>query len=194
MSAMAQQASEQNTGTRLGAGESRRQRALRETLWNEHMAPIADVARGIYGVPGVKEALRLPKKSADNDRLLAAADGMANAAEADKAVFLEHGLKDDFVDQLRASTKALREALLARVETGRRQVRATAAVQEQVKRGARAVVVISGILRPTLLKNPDLKAAWVNAKARSEPGGGPAGTIPVTPVQPQAPADVVAAA
>jgi hypothetical protein len=204
MSAMAQQANEQNTGTRLGAGEAKRQRALRETLWNDYMVPIADVARAIYGVPGVKEALKLPTKSADNDRLLSAANGMANAAEADKAVFLEHGLRDDFVDQLKAATKALADALVTRVETGRRRVKATAAVQEQVKRGARAVQVLNAILGPTLRRSPDLKAAWDIAKARSQPaGGGPgvpfaalrAGVIPDTPTpSPTTAVDVVAAA
>jgi hypothetical protein len=188
MAAMAQQANEQNTGTRLGAGAAQRQRALREALWNDHMVPIADVARVIYGVPGVKEALKLPKKSADNDRLLEA-QGMANAAEAEKAVFLDHGLKDDFVNQLRAATKALQEALLARVETGRRRVRATAAVQEQVKRGARAVQVLNAILGPTLRRNRDLKAAWESAKARTEPaGGGGAFPVPVPTTEPEAPA------
>jgi hypothetical protein len=189
MSAMAQQANEQNTGIRLGASESKRQAALREALWNDYMTPIAGVARAIYGVPGVKEALKLPRKSADNDRLLEAADGMANAAAADKAVFLEHGLKDDFVDQLRVATKALREALLARIETGRRRVTATIGVQEQVKRGARAVHALNAILRPTLRRNPDLNAAWENAKARSEPsGGGGVTSLPPAPTQAQPPA------
>jgi hypothetical protein len=197
MSAMAQQANEQNTGTRLGAGEAKRQRAAREALWDDHMVPIAELARSIYGVPGVKEALKLPKKTADNDRLLAAAGGMANAAESDKAAFLEHGANDDFVDQLRAATKGLGDTLVTRDQAGRRRVKATKAVQQEVKRGARAVLGLNAILRPTLKRNPDLKAAWQNARARTEPAGG-GGVVAIAPTQaqattaqPQAPATTV---
>ena len=58
-----------------------------------------------------------------------------------------------------------------------------------MKRGARAVQVINAILRPTLRRNPDLKAAWVNAKARSQPaGGGPGVVIPLASTQSPPPA------
>lgn len=184
MAAMANEANEQNTGTRLGAIESQRQRALREALWDDHMAPIAELARSIYGVPGVKEALKLPRKNADNDRLLAAASGMANAAESDKAVFVGHGMKEDFVEQLRAATKALADQLVVRVQTGRRRVKATSAVEEQVQRGARAVTALNALLRSTLKRNRDLRAAWRNAKARSDQGGGGAATLAVAQAQP----------
>ena len=50
--------------------------------------------------------------------------------------------------------------------------KATAAVKDQVKRGSRAVLGINAILRPTLKRNPDLKAAWKNAKTKKGPVGG----------------------
>lgn len=194
MGAMAQEANEQNTGTRLTAGETRRQRALRDALWEDHMAPIAAVARSIYGVPGVKEELQLPGKSADNDRILAAAEGMANTVERAKAVFVDHGLNENFVDQLRAATAALRQVLVARDESNRRRTRATEAVRQHVRRGARAVQVLHGILLPMLRRNPDLKAAWERAKARVEPSGGATGAVAVSLVQPPPASETVQAA
>lgn len=184
MSSMSQQANEQNTGTRLGAGEAKRQSALRATLWDDHMVRIAELARSIFGVPGVKEALKLPKKSVDNVRLLSSAEGMANAADAEKAAFLDNGMPDDFVDQLRAAAKALQDALVVRDQAGRRRTKATKSVQLQVQRGARAVLALNALLRPALKKNPDLKAAWKSAKSRKAPGrGGPAG-VTLAPTQP----------
>lgn len=55
------------------------------------MLPVAQVAREIFGSPGVEAALRLPKRSADNDRLVAAARGMADAAETQKVLFTGKG-------------------------------------------------------------------------------------------------------
>jgi len=190
MSSMSQQADEQDTGKRLTAGEAKRQSALRATLWDDHLAPIAELARAIFGVPGVKEALKMPKRTADNDRLLEAANGMANAAEAEKSAFIAYGMQDDFVDQLRAAAKALADALVGRTSTTRRHVKATAAVKAQVKRGSRAVLGINAILRPTLKRNPDLKAAWKNAKAKTGSiGGGSTGAgVTLTPASPATPA------
>jgi len=189
MSSMSQQADEQNTGKRLTAGESKRQSALRATLWDDHLAPIAELARAIFGVPGVKETLKLPKKTADNDLLLEAASGMANAAEAEKSAFIAYGLPEDFVDQLRAATKALADALVGRDKSTRRHVKATAAVKDQVKRGSRAVLGINAILRPTLKRNPDLKAAWKSAKTKKGPvgGGSTAAGVTLAPAAPVAP-------
>src|SRR5207237_5191565 len=128
-------------------------------------------------------------------RLVEAANGMAKAAEAEKSAFIAYGLQDDFVDQLRAAAKALADSLVGRTTTTRRHVKATAAVKDQVKRGGRAVLGINAILRPTLKRNPDLKAAWKSAKAKKGPigGGSTAAGVTLAPVAPLAPQDAPAA-
>jgi hypothetical protein len=42
---------------------------------------------------------------------IAAAGAMAEAAEREKKVFVEHGLPEDFVEQLKAATSAINDAV-----------------------------------------------------------------------------------
>lgn len=172
MTALPVVSQEQDAVRRSARGETQRQKALRQELWKIHMLPLARLAREAFGVPGLPEALRMPKLSADNDRLLAVARGMADAAEVQKAVFVREGLKDDFVVQLRAAAMRLSDSLLVRVASVRRRVKATAAVEAQVSRGRRAVRKINAILSPRLAGNAELIAAWENAKRQREPGSG----------------------
>ena len=174
-------AQQQNTSIRAGLSEVRRQRALRDELWSNHMLPLSRLAREIFGVPGVDAALRLPKRSADNDRVLAAAHGMANAAEKERDTFVRHGLPETFVTALRAAATALEQALGARVESRRERVKATAAVAEQVKRGKRAVRMINALIAPKLAMAPELLAAWKDAKRWKSIRAGGATLPPVDP-------------
>ena len=172
MNVLPQLTQEQDAAQRSTLAETQRQKARREVLWKDHMLPIAGLAREAFGSPGVEEALRMPKMSADNDRVVAAARGMADAAEKHAELFTREALADDFVEQLRAAAQALADSLVARVESVRRRVRATAGVKAQVARGRRAVRKVSVVLRPRLTKDPQLAAAWANAKQLKEPGSG----------------------
>jgi hypothetical protein len=172
VSKLSQEAVDQEAGDRLTQAETKRQRALRDTLWSKYMLLVSRIAREAFGVPGVDRALRMPRKSADNEALLAAAGGMAEAAEKEKAVFVKHGLPATFVDELRAATSTLSEALGARVESVRRRVTATKAVDVQLRRGRRAVRLLNAILSPRLASDPELLAAWDNARRVKEVAGG----------------------
>jgi hypothetical protein len=109
-------------------------------------------------------AFGLPKRSADNDRILATAHGMANAAEKEQATFIRHGMPDTFVTALRDAAAALEQVLNARVDSRRERVRHTTAVREQVKRGRRAVRMLHALVAPKLASSPELLAAWKDAK------------------------------
>ena len=176
MKALSATTHEQDAVQRSTRSETQRQKALRQVLWQKHMLPVARLAREAFGVPGVEEALRMPKVTADNDRLVAAARGMADAAEVKKELFTREGLNDDFVEQLRGAARELADSLLARVESVRRRVLATASVEAQVSRGRSAVRKINAILAPRLAGNADLVAAWENAKRLKEPGSGRSST------------------
>lgn len=106
----------------------------------------------------------MPRNARVNQKILAAAGAMAEATEKQKDVLLRHGLPPDLIERLRSGAAAVATAQNARTESSRRHVTATAAVNEQVKRGRRAVRLLNAILQPRLAKDPDLLAAWRSAK------------------------------
>lgn len=165
---------DQEAGRRFVRVHSESQRNLRRSLYADQMQPIARVAREVFGASGMDRAFRMPATSIADKALLAAAGAMAEAAEKEKDVFVKHGLAPDFIDTLKASAAALDVARSAKVESGRRGVRATAAVTELAKRGRKAVRLLNAILQPRLAKDPELLAAWRSAK-RVPPASSPNG-------------------
>lgn len=157
-------AEEQEAGFRLSRQETRRQQMLREEVREQHMRPISNVAKAVFDPSGMDRALLMPKKSADNDALIAAGRAMAQAAEARASVFLEHAFAADFVAQLRRAVTELEEAQGSKVDSKRRQVVATASVAELVRRGRRAVRLLDAIVTPRLSKDPDWYTAWQAVK------------------------------
>ena len=155
---------DQEAGSRFSRVHTESQLSLRAALYTEHMQPISRVAREVFGVSGMDRAFRLPKTVKVNQPLLAAAGAMAEAAERNRDVFVQHGMSQDFIEQLRASVTALETARTAKTESARRRVTATAAVKDQVKQGRKAVRLLDAILKPRLAKDPELLAAWRSAK------------------------------
>ena len=137
---------------------------LREALYTDHLLPISRVAREVFGVTGMDRAFRMPTNTKVNQTLLAAAGAMAEAAEKQKDVFVKHGLPQDFIERFVASASSLAQATNAKTESGRRQVTATAALKDQLKRGRKAVRLLNAVLQPRLAKDPELLAAWRSAK------------------------------
>ncbi len=162
----------QEAGSRFVRVHAESQRTLREALLKEHMQPVSRVAREVFGATGMDKAFHMPRLVKANQPVLAAAGAMAEAAEKSKEVFLTHGLGPDFIEQLKSAAQALDTARNARAESARRRVTATAAVQDQLKRGRRAVRLLLAILAPRLAKDPELNAAWESAKRARSSGVG----------------------
>jgi predicted RNase H-like nuclease len=162
---------EQDATTRLLQGETARQRALRNALWERHMFKISRVARRAFGVPGMDQKFNLPRKSADNDAILAAARGMAQAAEQHAEVFAQQGFPADFVQRFRGAIDQLEGALTVRVEGQRRRKTSVETIDKLVKRGVAAIDVLDAIVRPELEEKPALLAAWKSVKRPKDPGG-----------------------
>jgi hypothetical protein len=163
---------EQDVTNRVTLGETARQRALRAALWNGHMVPISRIARRAFGVPGMDVKFALPKRRSDNDAVLAAARGMAQAAQQHEAVFVQQeGLPADFLTQLHSAINELAGALGVRVESQRRRKTANETGAKLVQRGVAAVDVLDAIATPRLASRPDLLAAWKSVKRPAEPGG-----------------------
>jgi hypothetical protein len=162
---------EQDANLRQARAETSRQRALRTTLRYDHMAPISKVARLLRGSTGIDRALVMPTLSNDNDALIDAARGMAQAAAKQSAVFIGQGMAVDFVEQLRAATSALADVLGARVESQRRGIVARQSIDELVQRGTTAVNMLDALVTPLLSQDADLLRAWRTVKRPIEPGG-----------------------
>ena len=169
---MSQGGEELDASTRLTLAETVRQKALRDALWDGHMAPIARIARRTFGVPGMDVKFRLPRKRADNDQVLAAARGMVQAAEQHRAVFEGAGLPTEFLAQFRGAIETLSTALTTRVESRRRKTTSRETLAAQWKAGIAAVDVLDAIVKPRLKDQPELLAVWNSVKRPAEVGGG----------------------
>ena len=162
----------QDVSERVTRGEVARQRALRDGLWKRHMVPISRIARRVFGIPGMDVKFKLPvRRGADNDAILDAARGMAQAAEQHAAAFQAEGLPAEFLAQFRAAIDELAGALTKRVEGQRRWKTSRESLQKLVRRGVAAIDVLDAIVKPRLESQPDLLAAWNSVKRPIEPGG-----------------------
>lgn len=164
----------QDASTRLTRGETARQRALRNALWNNHMVPVSQVAKEAFGIPGMDQKFALPPRRADNEAILAAARGMLQAAEAHAEIFVQQeGMPARLFQEFRSAIDALAEVLPVRVEGQLRKKTSQEAIQKLVKRGVSAVRVLDAIVKPSLESQPELLAAWKSVKRPIEPGGSP---------------------
>ena len=164
VSQLSQDALDQEAGHRLTKAETKHQKGLRAALWDRQMLPIARVAREVFGKSGVDKALTMPKKAVKHEAVINAARAMAEAAAQQSAVFVEHGLSNDFVAQLNQAANDLDTALKSRDTTRRRRLTATAGVAQQLKRGRRAVRLLNAILQPRLAQDPELLSAWESVR------------------------------
>jgi hypothetical protein len=173
--AMSESGEEVDATTRKTLGETARQQALRDALWNRHMVPIARIARRVFCVPGMDVKFSLPKKRADNEAVLGSARGMAQAAAEHAEVFVQQeGLPAEFLQQFRAAIDALAGVVPARVEVQRRKQTSKKTLEQLRKNGVAALDVLDAIVKPRLADQPELLAAWNTVKRPIEPGGGSA--------------------
>ena len=128
----------QDAGIRFTRVHIERERNLAETLYDDHMQPISRIARDVFGRSGMDKAFRMPRTRVIVP-LVTAALAMAKAAEQEKEVFLRHGLPKDFIEQLKSAASALEETRTAKTRSARDRTTATASVQDQAKRGRKAV-------------------------------------------------------
>lgn len=168
---LSRQSLDQEAGFRLTKAQTKHQRELRQRLWEQHMQPIARVAREVFGIAGMDRALKLPHMSCPNERIVSAAGAMAEAAERQQSAFLEHGLPADFVASLRSAAAELATVMGTRDGNQRRRVEATAEMNELLKRGRRALRLLNAIVRPRLAHDPSLLAAWDTVRTVRAFGG-----------------------
>ena len=181
------------TGGQIAAkGATARQRSLRTSLRVNFMKPVADVAK--LKLPDVPEfhALTMPVKQLGATQLVAAAHAMADAAQVHAAVFIDVGLPDDFVAELRAAADAVTTSLDGRQKHGATASGATAGLKGQELRLRNLFRLINALVVPKLGTNVVLLAKWKATKAISRKTTVPPTPLPPTPAPTATPAPVVA--
>jgi hypothetical protein len=167
-------AANQVTGRRMRRAEVARQVAVRRTLREEHLGPIAQIARAtLADAPGIDKALRMPDYYIGPLKLVAEARAMRAAAELYEAQFVRAGQPDDFLERLDRATDALRQSVLSTSRELGRQVGATAGLEMEIRRGRQLVDIIDTIVRDAFYDNKALLAEWRSAKrVRAVASGG----------------------
>ena len=154
---------EHQTRTQIGATVTVQQ--LRRELRQDHLVPIAGMARNVVKLtPELAVALRVPRPMADDAKMLASANAIANIGDANKDLLVQHGLRPSFVDELRAKAAELQAALDARRQTKSRRVGATNAIAAELKIGRVAIMALDIALTRVLRPQPGLLAEWQNTK------------------------------
>ena len=166
-------AADQDATMTNARGDTLKKRALIDAVRKEHMVPIAQIARHELRGDTDFTDIKVPKEGTGVGKLVAAARGLAQVARRHEAVFVRGGLPADFVEQLVAAADALEQVMKERGTTRLQRTGATAALDAQVKRGRKAVMVIDAAIRHALKGNAPLMAEWRSARRVGLKMGGP---------------------
>jgi len=147
-------------GGRTAQGETAKQAALRLDLRYYHMQPIALIAGHALREKPEFTSLELPRFKVRGRRLITAARDMANAAEQYTELFVDEGLRPDFVAKLRAATDRLEESMVARDQSNGQRAGATAGLKAEAKRGRMLIKLLDSLVRPQLGVNDALIREW----------------------------------
>ncbi|MBK6457170.1 MAG: hypothetical protein IPF87_14035 [Gemmatimonadetes bacterium] len=155
-----QHATEQDNRDRSARASTDAKKALSNTLRQEYLRPIGQVARRLFANDAtIRNAFKLPRNR-DDEGLLQAANGIAERAAEYQARFVGAGLAPDFVERLRKATAALRDIIIGRgLELGRRSA-ASAGMLEELARGRDLVRLLDTMLAPRLAQQRDQLAEW----------------------------------
>jgi hypothetical protein len=151
---------EQDSRTRLArAGTTMISRQVRR-LRVRYMAPIARFGLHLASLDAPsRQAMSLPRK-VDAEGMVAAALGMADAAETRKATFVAGGFAEDFTERLRTAARELQASIDTRAKDRGRRSASTAGVRHELRVGRSAVRMLDTIVSPALEPSPSSLAEW----------------------------------
>ncbi len=183
-------------------GETQKQRSIRLTIRRQYLKPIAKVAQAqLADVPEIA-TLRLPRPKLVGTQLVETANGIANAAEKHKDVFVNAGLTPDFLEGLRKLAQQLQESIDGRTSHVGKRMGATIAIGSVSVRARRVLRTLDGVVHQNVT-DAGLLAEWDAVKrVAKKPGVARGAAIAaadtptnVTPLPgAAAPAEVVTAA
>jgi hypothetical protein len=168
----------QAAGRRLRHSERFRQHALAKELREQHLTPIAQIARAtLADAPGIERALKMPPYRLGPLKLLAEARAMRGAAERYELQFVESGRPVDFLKQLDQAISALQDSMIGKARYLGTQVGSGAGIKAEIKRGRRVVELLDAIVRTAFHDDSRVLAEWRSAKrVRGLPGGSGGGS------------------
>lgn len=169
IAAVASHVSSQSEGRLAGEGATRKQRALRRVLRDEHMAPIAAIAAAKLPATPEVEPLKMPPQSAGVAKLAAHAHGMAATAKQHAPVFTNAGLPASFADDLTGAADALVGARDEQTASRAARRGATSGLRASLARGRQVVRILDAVVSRALKDDPALLAGWKNVKRVVKP-------------------------
>lgn len=154
----------QASDTLAALGATRRHYALRRTLLQQHMRPIARIAgTALQGTPELA-SFRMPRADLGAEKLAAAAFGMATAARVHASVFVDAGLNEGFADDLAAAASAMLRPVDVRAQSRSSQRGATTGLGTALRQGRKLVHILDALVQNAFQDDPALLAAWDSAK------------------------------
>lgn len=182
------------TGSNLAAqGATQKQRALRQALVRDHMAPISRIAKADLPFTPEIEPLRLPKGRPTTEKLAAAAYGMSKAAAPFSQVFVAAGLPVDFIARLEGAADAMLLSISERSQSRGKRRGATTGLKAKLTAGRNIVHILDAFVKSALKDDPALLSNW-NLVKRVVKVTGRAGAQAAPTPAPALPAPAAAAA
>jgi hypothetical protein len=152
-------------GSNLTAkGRTKLKHDLQRRLRRRHMRPIARIARSDLPKTTELEPLKMPKGRPTAAKLVALADGMANAAAPFADTFIDAGLPPDFLSRLRAATSELSDIVSDRTQSRGKQAGATTGLKQKLSSARKLVHVLDAFVDAALEGNEPLLAGWEAVK------------------------------
>jgi hypothetical protein len=129
------------------------------------MRPIAQVARSLKGtVYGISSITTMPDPNHDNEKLVTAANSMAENATIFAQALIDHGLQPDCIDTLRSAAAALKSSIDARGAAKAMAIGARDGLRADFAEATKLVSLIDAGLMALLKADPANLASWQNAK------------------------------
>ena len=168
----------------VARGKTKELYARRTQLLQDHMAPIARIARiKLATVPNV-QALRMPRGKPANESLVAAAKGMADAAAPYAGIFITAGLSADFLDSLITAANAVLAPVTDRAQHKAKVKGATSGLRTRVVTGGQVLKVLDALVRIAWKDNSTLLDEWIGVS--TVPRLAVSSTAPNSPATPAA--------
>jgi hypothetical protein len=137
---------------------------LRKELRSLHLKAIVSMAKGLKGkVPGMG-VFKLPSGRTKPETLLQQAQSVRVTASPYRAVFVEHGLPGDFLEQLDASIAALKQSVDARGAARSGVSEATTGLKAEFALAAQIAKTMDASLTHVLKSDASLMQSWRQAK------------------------------
>ena len=157
-------AADQSGRTLQSMGATMRLRRRRKLLLEDHMLPIARIARAeLHGTPELAP-FRMPRRRLSVQRLAQDALGMSGAAVTFRRIFIDAGLPDDFVQQLDDAVAAMLASVSTRASNRNASSEATLGLRAKLSEGRKLVQVLDAFIRKELRHDPARLAGWARVK------------------------------